>query len=89
MMGVGNLTELTEADTAGINATLFGIIAELGVTDVLMVRKSPHCRQVSDGFPLSRWLTRTLLKMDPEYFAAEIHVANEVHEVKAHSLVLV
>jgi dihydropteroate synthase-like protein len=44
LMGVGNLTELTEADTAGINATLFGIIAELGITDVLMVQKSPHCR---------------------------------------------
>jgi dihydropteroate synthase len=44
LMGVGNLTELTEADTAGINAMLFGIIAELGITDVLMVQKSPHCR---------------------------------------------
>jgi dihydropteroate synthase len=43
-MGVGNLTELTEADTAGINATLFGMIVELGITDVLMVQKSPHCR---------------------------------------------
>ena len=28
MMGVGNLTELTEADTSGINALLFGIAAE-------------------------------------------------------------
>jgi dihydropteroate synthase-like protein len=44
LMGIGNLTELTEADTAGINAALFGIIAELGVTDVLAVQKSPHCR---------------------------------------------
>jgi dihydropteroate synthase-like protein len=44
LMGVGNLTELTEADTAGINATLFGIISELGITDVLMVQKSLHCR---------------------------------------------
>jgi dihydropteroate synthase-like protein len=43
LMGVGNLIELTEADTAGINATLFGIIAELGITDVLMVQKSTHC----------------------------------------------
>jgi hypothetical protein len=43
-MGVGNLTELTEADTAGINGTLFGLIAELGITDVLMVQKSAHCR---------------------------------------------
>lgn len=30
MMGIGNLTELTEADTSGINALLFGIAAELG-----------------------------------------------------------
>jgi len=44
LMGVGNLTELTEADTAGVNAVLFGVIAELGITDVLMVQKSPHCR---------------------------------------------
>jgi dihydropteroate synthase-like protein len=44
LMGIGNLTELTEADTTGINATLFGVIAELGITDVLAVEKSPHCR---------------------------------------------
>ncbi len=44
LMGIGNLTELVEADTAGINAVLFGAIAELGITDVLAVRKSPHCR---------------------------------------------
>lgn len=44
LMGIGNLTELTEADSTGINATLFGIIAELGITDVLEVQKSPHCR---------------------------------------------
>jgi dihydropteroate synthase-like protein len=44
LMGIGNLTELTDADTAGINATLFGIIEELGITDVLAVEKSPHCR---------------------------------------------
>ena len=29
MMGIGNLTELTDADTSGINALLFGIAAEL------------------------------------------------------------
>ena len=28
MMGVGNLTELTDADTSGINAVLFGIISD-------------------------------------------------------------
>ena len=45
MMGVGNLTELTEADTSGINALLFGICAELGVTAVLTTQVSPHARR--------------------------------------------
>lgn len=42
MMGVGNLTELTDADTTGINAVLFGIIAELGINAVLTTSVSPH-----------------------------------------------
>ncbi|MFM8758500.1 MAG: dihydropteroate synthase, partial [Methylophilaceae bacterium] len=42
MMGVGNLTELTEADTTGINALLFGMIAELNIQAVLTTSVSPH-----------------------------------------------
>ncbi len=42
MMGVGNLTELTDADTTGINAILFGIISELGLNAVLATSVSPH-----------------------------------------------
>jgi len=45
MMGVGNLTELTDADTSGINAMLFGIISELGVNNVLATEVSPHARR--------------------------------------------
>jgi dihydropteroate synthase-like protein len=45
LMGTGNVTELTDADTTGLNALLFGIIAELGVSDVLVVQVSPHCRR--------------------------------------------
>jgi dihydropteroate synthase-like protein len=44
MMGIGNLTELTEADTTGINALLMGVISELGITNVLVTQVSPHCR---------------------------------------------
>jgi dihydropteroate synthase len=44
MMGIGNLTELTDADTTGINAMLFGIIAELGIDAVLTTSVSPHAR---------------------------------------------
>ena len=43
MMGVGNLTELTEADTSGINALLFGIAAELNVAAVLTTQVSAAC----------------------------------------------
>ncbi|MES2012310.1 MAG: DUF6513 domain-containing protein [Pseudomonadota bacterium] len=42
MMGIGNLTELTDADTTGINALLFGIISELDVHAVLATSVSPH-----------------------------------------------
>lgn len=35
MMGIGNLTELTEADSTGVNAVLVGICQELGVRAVL------------------------------------------------------
>jgi len=45
MMGVGNLTELTEADTSGINALLFGIAAELHVAAVLTTQVSAHARR--------------------------------------------
>lgn len=44
MMGVGNLTELTEADTTGINAMLFGLISEMHLDAVLATEVSPHCR---------------------------------------------
>ncbi|HSI61283.1 MAG TPA: DUF6513 domain-containing protein [Ideonella sp.] len=45
MMGVGNVTELTEADTSGINAVLFGICAELDVAAVLTTQVSQHARR--------------------------------------------
>ncbi len=42
MMGIGNLTELTDADTTGINALLFGMISELEINTVLATSVSPH-----------------------------------------------
>jgi dihydropteroate synthase-like protein len=35
LMGLGNLTELTDADTTGVTAVMAGIIAELGIEYVL------------------------------------------------------
>ena len=42
LMGVGNVTELTDADTTGINAVLFGLISELDINAVLATSVSPH-----------------------------------------------
>ncbi len=42
MMGVGNLTELTDADTTGINAILFGLISEMQINAVLATSVSAH-----------------------------------------------
>lgn len=45
LMGIGNLTELVEADTTGINAVMLGIASELGVSAVLTTQVSPHARR--------------------------------------------
>lgn len=44
LMGTGNLSELTDADTAGIHALLLGIMAELNIRALLTTQVSPHCR---------------------------------------------
>lgn len=54
MMGVGNLTELTEADTSGINAMLFGVAAELNISAVLTTQVSPHARRAVREADLAR-----------------------------------
>jgi len=45
MMGTGNLTELTEADTPGMTAMLMGICSELAIRNVLVVHVSAHTRR--------------------------------------------
>ena len=45
MVGVGNLTELTEADTGGINAMLLGICSELHASAILTTEVSNHARR--------------------------------------------
>lgn len=54
MMGVGNLTELTHADSAGINAILMGIISELDIQAILATEVSEHCRKAIREADLAR-----------------------------------
>jgi dihydropteroate synthase-like protein len=45
LMGTGNLTELTDADSVGVTALLLGICSELSIVNVLTVHVSPHTRR--------------------------------------------
>ena len=45
LMGTGNLTELTDADSGGVTATLLGMCSELHIRNLLIVQVSPHTRR--------------------------------------------
>ena len=44
LMGIGNITELTDADTTGMNALLIGFCQELGIRQVLTTEVIPWAR---------------------------------------------
>ena len=58
MMGIGNLTELTEVDSAGVNFLLAGICEELGIRSVLTTEVINWARSAVREFDLVRRLTR-------------------------------
>lgn len=50
MLGVGNITELTHADTMGMNALMLGICSELDIHHILTTEVSAHaCRAVKEA----------------------------------------
>jgi dihydropteroate synthase-like protein len=56
MMGVGNLTELTDVDSAGVNVLLAGFCQELGVRSVLTTEVINWARSAVREFDLARRL---------------------------------
>jgi dihydropteroate synthase-like protein len=54
MMGTGNLTELTDADSSGVTAVLAGLCSELGIRNVLTVNVSPHTVRTVEEHDLAR-----------------------------------
>lgn len=44
LMGIGNLTELTDVDSAGVNALLLGFCQEVGIRSVLTTQVIPWAR---------------------------------------------
>jgi len=45
LMGTGNVTELTDADSSGVTAVLLGIASELRLNAILTTEVAPHCRR--------------------------------------------
>jgi len=45
LMGTGNVTELTDADSSGTTAVLLGVAVELKLNAILTTEVSPHCRR--------------------------------------------
>lgn len=70
MMGVGNLTELTHADTAGINALLLGICSEQGIRHILATEVSRHARNAVGEANLARRILYAARQIGalPRYF---------------------
>ena len=56
MMGIGNLTELTDADSAGVNVLLLGICEELAVRSVLTTQVINWSRSSVQELVLARQL---------------------------------
>ena len=70
MMGIGNITELTHADTAGMNALLLGICSELDINNILATEVSKHaCRAIKEAD-----LARRILFAAKEYDTLPKHI---------------
>ena len=54
LMGTGNLTELTDADSSGVTAVLAGLCSELDIRNVLAVHVSPHTVRTIEEHDLAR-----------------------------------
>ncbi|MEJ2125805.1 MAG: dihydropteroate synthase, partial [Alphaproteobacteria bacterium] len=54
LMGTGNLTELTDADSCGVTAILMGLASELGIRNVLTVQVSEHTRRTLQEHDIAR-----------------------------------
>jgi dihydropteroate synthase-like protein len=81
MMGTGNLTELTEADTSGITAVLLGICSELTIHNVLTVQVSPHTRRTLEEHDAARRLmfaARADQALPKEYDAGLLQIHDRV-----------
>lgn len=83
MLGTGNLTELTEADSSGVTALLMGLASELGIRNVLTVHVSPHTSRTVQEHDMARRLmfaARAETSLPKGFHAGLL----QVHELSPH-----
>jgi len=77
LMGTGNLTELTDADSSGVTAMLLGICSELHIRNLLVVQVSPHTRRTIEEHDAARrimFAARADASLPRDYGAALLQV---------------
>lgn len=79
MMGVGNLTELTEVDSVGVNTLLAGVCQEWGIRSVLTTEVIPWCQSAIKELDLARRLMKCAVeqKVPPKHLTSELVVLRD------------
>lgn len=90
MMGIGNLTELSEVDSAGLNFILAAICQELSIRSVLTTEVAPWCRSAVREFDLARRVMRHAVtnRVLPKHVNSQMVMLRDlkVHELGAAGL---
>ena len=85
MMGIGNLTELSEVDSAGLNFLFAAICQELGIRSVLTTEVVHWCRSAVKEFDLARRVMRHSMtnRVLPKHVNSQLVM---LRDVKVHEL---
>lgn len=85
MMGIGNLTELSEVDSAGLNFLFAAICQELGIRSVLTTEVVHWCRSAVKEFDLARRVMRHAMTNHvlPKHVNSQLVM---LRDVKVHEL---
>lgn len=90
LMGIGNLTELTDADSAAINLLLLGICQELGIRSVLTTQVIPWAQTSVRECDLARRMVHYAIRqgVPPKHVASDLVMLRDsaVNEYGAEQL---
>lgn len=90
MMGIGNLTELSEVDSTGVNFLLAALCEELRIGSILTTSVINWCRTAVQEFDIARRLVRHAIQRRtlPKHVHGQLVMLRDprVHELGEHGL---